>query len=76
MSKKLEKLITVRIYSGSVRSYWLTVTFIRTVSGGKYTMTDITDTGVMETLRGNRKKRIREHRRRHNIMDTNTYIFL
>lgn len=39
-------------------------------------MTDSTDTGVRVMLRGKRKKRIRQQRRRHIAMETNTYSFL
>ena len=54
----------------------LTVTSISTVSGVRKTVTDSTDTGVMLTLRGNKKKRIRQQTRRHNTMEMHTYSFL
>lgn len=39
-------------------------------------MTDSTDTGVIVTLRGNRKKRTRQQMKRHSVMEINTYSFL
>lgn len=39
-------------------------------------MTDSTETGVRVTLRGNKKKRIRQQRNRHSTMEMNTYSFL
>lgn len=39
-------------------------------------MTDSTDTGLMATLRGKRKKRIRLQRKRHAAIETHTYNFV
>lgn len=68
--------VTPKLLMSRVIFKLLTVTSILTSSGMKYTVTDCTDTGVRVTLRGKRKKRIRQQIRRHRPMEMQTCSFL
>ncbi|TNN84779.1 hypothetical protein EYF80_004824 [Liparis tanakae] len=65
-----------RAHSGTQNPGDVTLTWRAAARPLPYTMTDSTDTGVMVTLRGKRKKRIRLHRKRHTTMEMNTCSFL